>query len=195
MGFRIRQLPRVSLVPIGLFAVGVLSVVGYVRFTQSGAPMATPAALATPQAAIPSPRKDEVASVVPASSTPEALPVAKEIAAPDSVSTLVAQATGTDAAKRAAAIAALGTAPKEQALPVLAQLLDTAGDSDLALALSSLSTLARKQGDEDNRVRSVLRRVVSHSSDETVVQAAQQTLDEIDSDLSKVASAGRGSRG
>ena len=98
---------------------------------------------------------------------------------------LIAHATGPDAGKRATAIDALASAPRAEAVPVLAQVLETAGESDRPLALRSLRTLARQQGDEDLQIRSVVRKIAFHDSDESAVQSALTTLDAIEQDLSQ----------
>jgi hypothetical protein len=79
---------------------------------------------------------------------------------------------------------ALGTAPRSEATPVLAQVLSVADDTDRPLVLQSLRTLAQRQGDDDDRIRSVVRKVVYHESDEAFVQAARVTLEDIERDLS-----------
>jgi len=70
--------------------------------------------------------------------------------------------------------------PKDEALPVLKRVL-TGGDPevDRPLALESLQTLALEQGDEDGRVKDVLRQAVAHSDNEATAEAAQRTLDTI----------------
>ncbi len=106
-------------------------------------------------------------------------------ATPENVATWITQATGSDASRRAAAIEALGTAPKADAVPVLAHVLETADDADRPRALRSLRTLAQTQGDTDDRIRSVVRKIIFHADDEASTQAAQAMLDEIDRDLSQ----------
>jgi hypothetical protein len=96
---------------------------------------------------------------------------------------LSADATGQDPRARAAAIVALGSAPKADAAPVLEQVLSVADDSDRPLALRSLRALAQNQGDADDRIRSVVRKVLYHESDETLTQEAQATLEGIEHDL------------
>jgi hypothetical protein len=106
------------------------------------------------------------------------------VATPENVSVWIAQATGSDAARRATAIEALGSAPKSDAVPVLAQVLDTADDADRPRALRSLRTLAQREGDGDDRIRSVVRKIAFHTDDEATAQSAQATLDDIERDLS-----------
>jgi hypothetical protein len=102
---------------------------------------------------------------------------------PEGLARLSADATGQDPRARAAAIVALGSAPKADAAPVLEKVLTVADDADRPLALRSLRALARNQGDSDDRIRSVVRKVLYHESDESFTQAAQATLDDIERDL------------
>ena len=104
---------------------------------------------------------------------------------PEAVAGWVAQATGSDAARRSAAIDALANAPKADAVPALAQVLETANESERPQALRSLRTLAQRQGDEDDRIRSVVRKIVFHDGDENAVQTAQATLNDIEQDLAQ----------
>lgn len=132
-------------------------------------PRAGPAPATRRDANNPSPRLAPAAS--PANVSPERL------------ARLSADATGQDPRARAAAIVALGSAPKADAAPVLEQVLGVADDADRPLALRSLRTLAQNQGDADDRIRSVVRRVLYHESDETLTQEAQATLEGIEHDL------------
>jgi hypothetical protein len=103
------------------------------------------------------------------------------------VSRWIAEASGNDSAKRQAAIVALGTAPRSQAIPVLEAVLSTGDEADRPLALRSLRSLAQSQGDADQRIRGVVRKSIYHGSDEAETLAAQATLDDIERDLSQVA--------
>jgi hypothetical protein len=95
----------------------------------------------------------------------------------------ISEATGNDSEKRATAIAALAAAPRSEAIPVLERVLGVADAVERPLALRSLRTLARNEGDADQRIRSVVRKFVYHDSDEHVTQEAQATLDDIEHDL------------
>jgi hypothetical protein len=71
---------------------------------------------------------------------------------------------------------------------VLERVLDTADEADRPRALQSLRTLAQQEGDVDNRIRNVMRKIISHADDEATTQSAQATLDAIERDLSQGAS-------
>jgi hypothetical protein len=103
------------------------------------------------------------------------------------LATWIAEATGSDPKRRAAAITALGTAPKAEAIPALERVLSVADDVDRPLALRSLRTLAMSQGDADDRIRNAVRKVIYHGSDEAVTQGAEATLDDIERDLNPLA--------
>src|SRR5262249_17872234 len=94
-------------------------------------------------------------------------------------------ATGDDPRERAAAIAALATAPRARAVPVLQGVLNFGGDhADRELALISLRALALRQGDADGAIRNALRRAIDrHGDDEDIDRAAQAALDDIERDL------------
>jgi len=103
----------------------------------------------------------------------------------DSVARWVADATGDDANARAAAIIALATAPRSQAVPVLNRLLDSGEVKDRYLALNSLRTLALEQGDADGAIRDALRHAIYHGEDESVVSSVQGALDDIEYQLGR----------
>ena len=102
--------------------------------------------------------------------------------ASETVMRLAREANGDDPAKRAAAINALGTAPKSLAVPVLQKVLTTSTDGDRQLALSSFRTLALDQGDADGIIRDTIRLTV-YDGDEYVVADAQAVLEEIEHNL------------
>jgi hypothetical protein len=197
MSYRI-PLSRSSLVSVALFAAGALSVVGYGYITRDEAARVVPSAPAAHQPSMATPLVQAYASETPAQpstppadETPPGNEKAPAVVTRETVSSWIAQATGADAARRAAAIDALGTAPKAQALPALAQVLETADESDRPRALRSLRTLAQRQGDEDDRIRSVVRKIVYHGGDEDVVQTAQAALQDIERDLTEAGSSVR----
>jgi hypothetical protein len=124
-------------------------------------------AMPAPEASLPSP-------------APAPLP-AQPPATPQSVAQWVAAATGANAEARAEAINALADAPKAQAVPVLRTVLSV-GDPevDRQLALSSLQTLALKQGDADGSIRKILREAIYHGDNDSVTQGAQTVLEDIE---------------
>ena len=188
-----------SFMPVALFAAGALSVIGYGYVTRDAGVRATPSTQAAQahQRAATAPlfQADEAAGAPPAAVSPEPTAANNEkpalVVTPENVAMWIAQATGTDAAKRAAAIEALGSAPKADAVPVLESVLKIADEGDRPRALRSLRTLAQREGDADDRIRSVVRNIVFHADDEATTQAAQAMLDDIERDLSQGASGRR----
>jgi hypothetical protein len=154
---------------LALLAIGVVFAVGWYIARQ---PIDTPA---VPSAATAVP---EVRSTTPAASVPVAN---RGIATSDKVAGWIADTASGDAARRAAAIAALSDAPRTQALPVLGRLLTDGEPSvDRALALQSLRELALNQGDADGAIREAVRRAIYHGDDLTDADAVQETLDIIE---------------
>lgn len=178
---------RTALIGVAMFALGALSVLAGSWFTRAGS--ASPVPLEQRRVAVaPSLTQGaQPAGAESAAQTPAREAAAPQPVTPDVVAQWKADATGKDPKARAAAIAALATAPRSQATPVLAQALTVADDSERPLVLQSLRTLARRQGDDDDRIRSVVRNVVFHESDEAFAQAARVTLDDIERDLSPAA--------
>ncbi len=87
---------------------------------------------------------------------------------------------------RAAAIAKLANAPKEQALPVLKDVLETGEpEVDRHIALNSLHTIALRDGDKTGQVRDVMRRAIYHSDNDGVMQTAQSLLDDVEAALAE----------
>ncbi len=99
----------------------------------------------------------------------------------ETVAKWIADSNGGDAAKRAAAIAALAGAPRADALPVLGRIL-TNGEPqvDRPLALRSLRDLAVSQGDADGAIRDAVRQAIYHGDDHTDTNAVQEVLDIIE---------------
>ena len=109
-------------------------------------------------------------------------------AAPSTVSTKkvrhwVMQLSDDDPDTRAAAINALASAPKSQAFPVLQKVLGNGEDRDRELALDALHTLALREGDDDDDIRTALRLVIYDGDDEIMMSSAQIALDDIEHDL------------
>lgn len=188
---------RRSLIPVVMFVLGAASVLAWQwtargpasdeqpqtarTLTKLGTVAQAPAQPMQTQDAIPADDANPVSdanNASPSQAATSPVPVS-----PERLARLSADATGQDARARAAAIVALGSAPKADAAPVLEKVLSVADDADRPLALRSLRTLAQKQGDSDDRIRSVVRKVLYHESDETFTQAAQATLDDIENDL------------
>lgn len=101
----------------------------------------------------------------------------------DEVTRWIADANGSNAVRRAAAISALARAPRAQALPVLSHLLiNGEPGTDRPQALRSLRDLALAQGDADGKVREAIREVIYHgdSLDEVLLADAQASLDAVE---------------
>jgi hypothetical protein len=95
----------------------------------------------------------------------------------------IADTSNEDPSIRAAAIDALGNAPKSKAVPVLLNVLRSGINNDRQLALDSLHTLALEQGDENEAIRTALRLVIYDGDDETMISGAQIALEDIEYDL------------
>lgn len=100
----------------------------------------------------------------------------------------VADTTSDDAAKRAAAIDELATAPQSQAIPILQKVLGEGLEEDRQLALKALRSLALNQGDTAGEIRNLLRQAIYDSYDEAVAVTAQTVLDDIEHEASQVSS-------
>lgn len=105
---------------------------------------------------------------------PEAAPT------PNEVAHWLEDLHSADPAKRDAAITALATAPREQALPALRGVLTSGEINDRPQAINSLRELALAQGDADGRVREIIREVIYHGDDETLATQAQDALDVVE---------------
>jgi hypothetical protein len=71
-----------------------------------------------------------------------------------------------------------------QAVPVLKQVIETGEPgTDRQIALQSLHTLALAQGDQDERIRTVLRSAIYHGDDEEASQSAQALLEDIENEF------------
>lgn len=102
----------------------------------------------------------------------------------DSLEKLIAEAFDDDPGKRATAIAALATAPRLQAVPVLQKVLNTGEpEVDRPLALRSLRILALQQGDADGDIRDVFRQAIYDGKYEAITPDAQAALNDVESHL------------
>jgi hypothetical protein len=184
---------RASLALVALLTIGCIGVFGYSCATRTVRPEAEgnlqtasrPEAAANvssaPGASLPLRRSE--ADTEQVSSVVHSEPSSSQTIPPDTVAKWVVEATGDDSNARAAAIAALATAPRSQAVPVLKKVLDTGEPSvDRPLALRSLRALALNQGDADGGIREVLRQTIYDGGDEAVSQDAQTVLDDIEGD-------------
>jgi hypothetical protein len=91
---------------------------------------------------------------------------------------LAANVLSGDARVRAHAITALASASKTEGVPILKRVVMSGEPKvDRPLALRALRDLALHQGDDDQRVRDVVRQVVYHGDDEALSLAAQEVLD------------------
>ncbi|HEU4780193.1 MAG TPA: hypothetical protein VFS58_09965 [Steroidobacteraceae bacterium] len=115
-----------------------------------------------------------------APSTPGAEPV-ENATAGQNVQKWIADTQSGDATTRAAAITALASAPRAEALPVLGRILtDGEPQADRPLALRSLRELALSQGDADGAIRDAVRNAIYHGDDHTRIDDVQETLDIIE---------------
>jgi HEAT repeat protein len=100
---------------------------------------------------------------------------------PPQLAKTIADTASGDAATRAAAITALSTAPRVEALPVLGRILtDGEPEVDRPLALRSLRDLALNQGDADGAIREAIRDAMYHGDDFTRSDALQEALEMIE---------------
>jgi hypothetical protein len=141
--------------------------------------------------AAPQPRNEQAVTVAPAEAAgPTNRPTMNrelrepEAALPDATDRLAA-VSATDPQNRAAAIAALATAPRGQALDILQKVLTSGEPDDRQLALGALRTLALEQGDEDGAIRQALRDVIYDGGDEDVTLGAQFALNEVENALDR----------
>jgi hypothetical protein len=159
-----------------LLAMVVVVVVSAIAYLSSRSEE-TPARASTTSASEPVPAVPPVAGMAAIPDTSTATPQTSAQA----VTRWIEDANGSDAGKRASAIAALATAPRADALPVLRRLLtDGEPEVDRRLALRSLRDLALNQGDADGRVRDAVRHAIYHGDDQTPADEAQEVLDVIE---------------
>ena len=190
-------MPRASLMLVALFAIGCIAALGYSCATRvdaarpgtDGKPLTAshpgrPAEAGNPQtnSAQPAPPPSG-GDAEHASSMAHNDATSSQAIPAETVAKWVADATGEDSTSRAAAIVALGTAPKSEAVPVLQKVLSSGEPHvDRPLALRALRTLALNQGDADSGIRNALRHAIYHGDDEAVAQGAQNVLSEIEGD-------------
>lgn len=130
------------------------------------------------QAAVP-------ATVIPAPAAPspaatEVAPAAHTITAAD-ITRFAADVASPDASARAAAIAALGDAPRADALPILRNVLRSGEPTvDRPLALKSLHSLAKREGDSDGAIRDLVRQSIYHADTDEFTRQAQTALDDLE---------------
>jgi hypothetical protein len=175
---------RAALIIVALFGIGLAGVIGYSGDTS------TDSVDATADDALPAAAQDAVLSAQSIAMDIEQTEAAtfdqthspRTIAA-DTVEKWITEATGDDPRTRAAAIDALATAPKSQALPILQKVLGAGIDTDRQLAVNSLRTLALHQGDDAGEVRNVLRLTIYDGDDEAVASSAQVALADIEREL------------
>jgi hypothetical protein len=159
---------------LAIATVGVAATIGAYLSSDSEVPVAD--ATTTVASGIPQSASPPTVSVA----TPDSSSIASPIA-PGAVARWIEDASSGDAGKRATAIAALATAPRADALPVLRRLLtDGEPEVDRRLALRSLRDLALNQGDADGRVRDAVRHAIYHGDDQTPADEAQDVLDVIE---------------
>jgi hypothetical protein len=159
---------------LGLFALVGLIGAGLWYVAHTSDPANPPAVVASAPVAL-------AAAESPRALPPQASAAATSAVTPEAVARWIAEATGGDAQKRAAAIVALADAPKSAAFPILHRIL-TQGDRevDRPLALRSLRDLALNQGDVDGTIRAAVREAIYHGDDEAVASQAQEALDMIE---------------
>ncbi len=177
---------------VGLFAIGAVGVLGYSWATRvdsahpdSRSEVRAPSSARQVVANAQSPRDEQAyrADQGDEPSPPSTAARAEPAPAPLTVEELIVNTTSGDPNQRAAAITALGSAPRDEALPALESILNTADNESRTLALQALRTLALGQGDEDGRIRDAIRKLVYHGSDEDMAAGAAAALDKIESDI------------
>lgn len=166
-------LARGSLPLVGLFAVGALAAFGYASLTGVHSEGGTAPSHAPVRALVPSSPQSSTQSEPEqqlASATLSTEPSIQEASPPSNP---------------AGAIADLGSASKAEAIPALENVIRNGDATDQAQALAALRTLAQTHGDADEKIRSLVRKIAYHGSDESLTLAAQTTLDQIESDLTQ----------
>lgn len=106
--------------------------------------------------------------------------VRTESRAADAIAGWARVANSEDQNERSAAIDALASAPKAQALPLLQKLIGSGTAEDREAALNALRAIARNQGDADNEIQNILRLTI-YDGDESVATSAQLALDDVES--------------
>jgi len=172
---------RSFLMPVALFALGVGSILGYTYARRGDAPAAPEVVLETPAA---TPSQRAATPTAAASDEPSSPPTAVETAPAESFppdTELLAAALGQDVDKGEAAVRTLAKMPREQAMPILRQVVTSGDEKRRVLALHSLRTVAQNHGDADGAIRDVIRGAIYHGDNEDVTAEAQNVLNEIES--------------
>lgn len=173
---------QTSVIVVSLAVIGTLSGLAYVHASRED-PAISPAPT--------SPRPHVDATPAPAVSTQEDTPTPAQETSPRQVTGAdverwIVDSQSHDAKTRAAAISALANAPKAQAMPALERVLESGEPQvDRQIALQSLHALALSDGDENGRIRDVIRHAMYHSDDEGVAQSAQAYLEDIEAALAQ----------
>lgn len=175
---------RIRFIIFGAALLGVLVALGTQRSRTNGEAHRDHD---TPGATIPSgPLTQSDATQRAAMNKPPASNATDQISPEERFDRWIADTTSPDARTRAAAIAALAEAPKAKAVPALEQVLDVGEpEIDRQIALRSLHTLALRQGDDDGRIRDVMRGVVYHGDDEGSSASAQAFLEDIEAEFAE----------
>jgi HEAT repeat protein len=161
--------------------LGLSAVVGYsfATRTNDASSNSTPAGDAPHASRAVNPPIEDRAT--PASDETVTAVASAEPASAETLAQWILNTRSTDEDKRAAAIVALGQAPKAEAVPALQRVLENgAHERDRQIALRSLHTLAIRQGDDDQRIRDAFRSVIHHGDDEGVSQSAQAFLEDFE---------------
>jgi len=170
---------QTSVIVATLTVLGALGGIAYVHATRE-----EPARVSDPVA-----RSTETAIVAaskPEESPPPPQPASSRHITSDDVTRWIADTQSIDAKTRAAAISALANAPKAQAIPALERVLESGEPQvDRQIALQSLHTLALNEGDDNGRIRDIIRHTMYHSDDEGVTQSAQAFLEDIEAALAE----------
>lgn len=103
------------------------------------------------------------------------------------IAKLAADANGSNADTRSAAIVALAAVPKAQAVSILSNIMLSGERTvDRQLAVGSLRTLALDQGDEDGAIRAALRDAIYHGDDTDVALGAEAAVGDIENTAGQV---------
>ncbi|MEJ0037482.1 MAG: HEAT repeat domain-containing protein [Gammaproteobacteria bacterium] len=176
---RVQGISRSSLTLVGLFALGVGSILGYSYATRGDAPGKE---ITVPAVSLPEPPQPIAAAATTAEVVPSPPPAEETPAQPEfpSDAELRSDALAQDALKAESAIETLARMPKERAVPVLRQIVTSGDEKVRVLALHALRTLALNQGDADGAVRNVVREAIYHGDNEDVTHKAQAVLADVE---------------
>jgi hypothetical protein len=168
---------RSSLTLAAFFALGVGSILGYTYARRDDTPAPLREVLA-PAVAQPVPP----IAATPGNGVAPPAPVPEQTTKAEvpSDTQLLADALGPDATKGEAAVQTLAQMPKERSLPLLRRILTSGDEKRRVLALHSLRTVARDQGDDDGEIRAVVREAIYHSDNEDLTNEAQTVLSDIE---------------